>query len=80
MRMHGHHTTVKQGWCDRWGWTDLPDVVMTMMAAAMQVKEASTAAMAMVWVGSVYTGVSLRSSSNCWLWKMADSASRHICR
>ena len=80
MRMRGHHTTVKQGWCDRWGWTDLPDVVMTMMAAAMQVKEASTAAMAMVWVGSVYTGVSLRSSSNCWLWKMADSASRHICR
>lgn len=45
-------------------YTYLPEVVMTMIAAAIHLNEASTAAMATVWVASVGVGVSLRSSSN----------------
>ena len=58
--------------------TCLPVVVRTMMAAAMQEKEASTAAIAIEWVESVNMGVSRRRSSNCCLWNTADSASAQI--
>ena len=44
--------------------THLPVVVITMIADAIHLKEASTAATATVWVGSVGVGVSLRKSSN----------------
>lgn len=50
------------------------------MAAAIHLNEASTAAIATVWVASVGVGVSLRSSSNSWWWKTADSASLQIYR
>jgi hypothetical protein len=51
---------------------------MTMMAAAIHLKEASTAAMATVWVESVGVGVCFLNDSNSWWWNSADSASRQI--
>ena len=42
----------------------LPVVVITIIAAAIHLKDASTAATATVWVGSVGVGVSRRNSSN----------------
>lgn len=53
---------------------------MTIIAAAIHLNEASTAATATVCDGSVGVGVSRRKSSNNWLWKTADSASLQIYR
>ncbi|TNN81975.1 hypothetical protein EYF80_007621 [Liparis tanakae] len=56
----------------------LPVLVSTMMALAQHLKEASTAPMAVVSVGSRVRWVVRRSSSNICLWYMAASASRAI--
>jgi len=56
----------------------LPDLVSTMMALAQHLKEASTAPIAVVSVGSRVRWVVRRSSSNICLWYMAASASRAI--
>lgn len=56
----------------------LPVLVSTMIALAQHLKEASTAPMAIVSVGSRVRWVMRRSSSNICLWNMAASASRAI--
>ena len=53
-------------------------MVRVIIAAAIWAKEASTAAMAVVWTVVVGLGVSLRSSLNLSRWKRAASASRAI--